>query len=448
MKQLKISIILTGYLLCNSGGFCGSNDIMPVLSIPRVTVAPVIDGIRDPVWNYTGLQMLTHDIGQYTWGCPGWPPDSPEDCNPGFRALWDSECLYFYFTVDDDTLIRNLISTGAFEDDNFELFIDADYSHTTEYDGEDDFRLDFPWRDEAAYLGNALPSKINIDHLILSENETSTGWDLELAMPLEDINMPATDGHIFGLDVHYDDDDGHNLCGNENFREHKLAWWAEGSDDSWQRPILFAKVTLGPLISPADIELSAPGHDFGNVHVDQTGTFDLAVSNPGIDTLRISDIRSGSAVFTADPRILEIAPGQNDEITVQFHPGETVLCSDTLYIVSNAFGKPVIQFWVHGTGIYPKVETVTVFPNPFTPNGDGYNDAVCFEYPDMFTVYPHIQIFDLKGSRIRDMARFPGPEYQWDGKDDQGKNLVPGVYIYVLELNDRTLSKGTITLIR
>ncbi|MBN1782544.1 gliding motility-associated C-terminal domain-containing protein [bacterium] len=405
----------------------------------------------DIIWNYTGLEVLENDLSSYLEECQGLqPPSSPADCNPSFRTLWDETYLYFFFSVDDDTLVKTP-PLLPYMDDDIELFIDSDFSHGKSYDFIDDFNIQFGWNYSEAAVSLSYSSEIDIAKFEFVQKTTGTGWNLELAIPMENLLMNTSSGHVFGLDVQYTDNDG-NPCPNGGSqhpqREHKLSWWNVGNDSSWRNPSLFAKVMLGPEISTADIDLSVPGHDFGNVHLGETGSFGVTVGNPGLDTLRISDVRSESDEFTAGPQILEIAPGQNDEIAVQFHPGETVLCSDTLYIVSNAFGKPVIPFWVHGTGIYPEVESITVLPNPFTPNGDGYNDAVSFEYPDMYTLHPHIQIFDLKGARVRDMARFSGPEYLWDGKDDQGTNLDPGVYIYILEAKTRVVAKGTVTLIR
>lgn len=93
-------------------------------------------------------------------------------------------------------------------------------------------------------------------------------------------------------------------------------------------------------------------------------------------------------------------------------------------------------------------EIISILPNPFTPNNDGYNDYVEFKYPEMFDREPVIRIFNLKGRKVCELKEFAGNEYHWYGKDDDGRELEPGVYIYILEANGKRISSGTITLIR
>ena len=93
-------------------------------------------------------------------------------------------------------------------------------------------------------------------------------------------------------------------------------------------------------------------------------------------------------------------------------------------------------------------ETVSVLPNPFTPNDDGYNDYVAFKYPGMDTRKPVVRIFNLRGRKVNELNQFSGNEYHWDGKDENGKILEPGVYLYILEVENKKITSGTITLIR
>ncbi|MCI0494071.1 gliding motility-associated C-terminal domain-containing protein, partial [candidate division KSB1 bacterium] len=81
-------------------------------------------------------------------------------------------------------------------------------------------------------------------------------------------------------------------------------------------------------------------------------------------------------------------------------------------------------------------------------NDDGYNDYVEFKYPEMYTHSPIIKIFNLRGQKVCEIGDHSNYEYRWYGKNENGKELEPGVYIYILEVNGKNLSKGTITLIR
>ena len=83
------------------------------------------------------------------------------------------------------------------------------------------------------------------------------------------------------------------------------------------------------------------------------------------------------------------------------------------------------------------VGDVKVTPNPFTPNGDGVNDEIAFA----FSVYKvniekpaSVTIYNLAGRKVRELEeqrpQASGP-YQilWDGVDDEGERVPPGLYI-------------------
>ena len=76
-----------------------------------------------------------------------------------------------------------------------------------------------------------------------------------------------------------------------------------------------------------------------------------------------------------------------------------------------------------------------------TPNNDGVNDRVVIEY-DLLnlagTVPASVDVYSLSGQRLSSVpiagvasGRF---STQWDGRDDGGKILPPGMYILRLEV--------------
>lgn len=91
---------------------------------------------------------------------------------------------------------------------------------------------------------------------------------------------------------------------------------------------------------------------------------------------------------------------------------------------------------------------VTVLPDPFTPNGDGFNDYAVFIFSEDDNLNPVIQIFNLRGKQICELGVHAGNIYQWDGKDSNGNDVEPDVYIYIFKPGDNQASNGTITLIR
>ena len=80
---------------------------------------------------------------------------------------------------------------------------------------------------------------------------------------------------------------------------------------------------------------------------------------------------------------------------------------------------------------------VQVAPNPFTPNGDGINDEAIILYNLLVLSTPRpveVALYDLSGRRVR--VLFDGDEANgrytdkvWDGRDDQGQAVPPGLYV-------------------
>ncbi len=83
------------------------------------------------------------------------------------------------------------------------------------------------------------------------------------------------------------------------------------------------------------------------------------------------------------------------------------------------------------------LSAVQVAPNPFSPNGDGVNDQVQLFYTllRLTDVVPlETEIYTLAGNRVRTLGTREGGSalYQtaWDGRDDQGELVDPGLYVY------------------
>lgn len=86
-------------------------------------------------------------------------------------------------------------------------------------------------------------------------------------------------------------------------------------------------------------------------------------------------------------------------------------------------------------------------PRVFTPNGDGSNEQVTFEYENINESSIVCWIYDIRGSVVRqlDIVETGENRFTWDGEDEEG-NIVPsGIYIYQIEVEGQTIN-GTIVL--
>jgi gliding motility-associated-like protein len=73
----------------------------------------------------------------------------------------------------------------------------------------------------------------------------------------------------------------------------------------------------------------------------------------------------------------------------------------------------------------------------FTPNDDGINDTISFSFGDL-TSNVKVEIFDVTGRRVRSLLSLN--TQQWDGRDDDGKVVESGVYIYQYDVDGKRIS--------
>ena len=91
-----------------------------------------------------------------------------------------------------------------------------------------------------------------------------------------------------------------------------------------------------------------------------------------------------------------------------------------------------------------------VAPNPFTPNGDGINDAAKISYKLVRVTSPvrvSIEIFALSGRLVKQVHEGEDPigEYArfWDGTDNSDRPVAPGLYLYRITADVRDRETGT-----
>ncbi len=222
----------------------------PDVLIPVSDQAAVIDGMdTDGEWTDAPAHQLTHiNHGTLTDNL---------DLSGAWKAMWDSEYLYYLVEVTDDLLIQDSPAyqspdDGWWNDDCVEIFIDADNSKSSQYDQINDYQFGFRWNDATVQTGqNSLGST---EGILYEMNGTDKGYRLEAAIPWSTLGVSPVDGMRIGMDVHIgDDDDG-------GTRDSKRSWF-EMTDHAWINPSLLA--TAG-LTDSSSIHAWS-GHDVGDV---------------------------------------------------------------------------------------------------------------------------------------------------------------------------------------
>ena len=90
-----------------------------------------------------------------------------------------------------------------------------------------------------------------------------------------------------------------------------------------------------------------------------------------------------------------------------------------------------------------------VKPNPFTPNNDGFNDQVTFDFYELGLRSSTLKIFTFEGKKVLEKQIDIGNRYfRWNGIDANGKQLRPGIFLYILEDVGQAIENGYIVLAR
>jgi hypothetical protein len=92
--------------------------------------------------------------------------------------------------------------------------------------------------------------------------------------------------------------------------------------------------------------------------------------------------------------------------------------------------------------------SIIVRPNPFTPNGDNFNDRAEFNLRELGVIYPSLEIYDIRGRRIRTISSLQDNTLVWNGDDQSGDVQLPGVYLYILKDGTKNVARGYVVLAR
>jgi len=161
---------------------------------------------------------------------------------------------------------------------------------------------------------------------------------------------------------------------------------------------------------------------------------------PDFDFQPTSDSLGGLLIF--NPPAVGVSFGSGDTVEVQLSVYDTPDYCDP---------NNDEYFWFFT--IEPRVSCL-VHPNPFSPNGDGYNEFVVFSYPFMFSKEGRIRVYNLRNMLIWECTVPPQTGFSnfldrcWNGRDKHNKPVPEGLYIYAIEVEGEIVCNGTITLIR
>lgn len=151
-----------------------------------------------------------------------------------WQTSWDRDFLHVRVDTTDDRFVRD--SAAPWGDDSIELFVDADGSRNSRFDGRNDFHFIFRWRDHKVNLSQSSPRRADLG-IQQSMTRHANGYTLEASIPWRTLGVIPQAGSIIGLEVQVNDDD----TGSD--RDGKLAWFSK-NDNAWNNPQNFGRMLL------------------------------------------------------------------------------------------------------------------------------------------------------------------------------------------------------------
>jgi len=129
---------------------------------------------------------------------------------------------------------------------------------------------------------------------------------------------------------------------------------------------------------------------------------------------------------------------------------EKVYSDEDIWLCSVAFDKSTPGKENSVSTSYSDKLHLNIEPNPFSPDGDGFEDETIFRYTLPMESNLTIRIYDIKGRLIKtlieDEPQVSG-EISWDGKDDENEIVRVGIYIVWAEAEGNSYSQKKATVV-
>lgn len=257
-------------------------NVVSTYKLYKVASPISVDGTIDAAWNDANVKPMNASkllSGAVT---------NANDLSGYAKLLWDNTYLYFLAVVTDDTKQND--SPDSYNDDQVELYIDANNAKASTYDAND-CQYSFGWNDGTVV--GTIPAAYSKTGITYSAVATTNGYIIEARLPWTTINTsPAADKFI-GIDFMINDDD------NNGDRDGKLSWNA-ATDDAYQNASLFgtAKLNSQQIVTGLD---SFDAESFS------------VFPNPAMDDVHVSGFVNAFEYAVSDYSGRNILEGQSTE---------------------------------------------------------------------------------------------------------------------------------------
>ncbi len=174
------------------------NNDLPDCTAPAIVLtntSPVIDQTIDSEWATAPSESISLAMTGTT---------VPAGFSASWRSLFTTANIYFLVEVTKTGALYNQNGTNWWQDDAVEIFIDADNSKKTTYDGVNDFQYGFRFNDGTnIQTGGKNPANSTIG-ITYKCYTTTSGYNVEISIPWSTLKITPVAGNQIGMEVAVD----------------------------------------------------------------------------------------------------------------------------------------------------------------------------------------------------------------------------------------------------
>jgi hypothetical protein len=101
-----------------------------------------------------------------------------------------------------------------------------------------------------------------------------------------------------------------------------------------------------------------------------------------------------------------------------------------------------------GLGAADNLEEAYVYPNPYKPGSEGDYDADCITFSKL-TSQAKIEVFNIIGQLVTTIEKDSSEgDYQWIPKNDAGRSLASGVYVFYISNEEGQKKTGRFAIVK
>ena len=226
-KPLTTAVGTTVYYVSSTANNCESDkasitvNVVNTYKLYKVSTAVIIDGTIDNAWDDANVKPM--NAAKLLSGTV----TNAADLSGYAKLLWDNTNLYYLAVVTDNAKQND--SPNSYDDDQVELYVDADNAKAAAYDAND-CQYSFGWNDGTVV--GTIPATASTTGISYSSIATANGYVIEARLPWSTLKVTPAADKLVGIDFMINDDDDNGT------RDGKMSW-NSATDEAYQNASLF-----------------------------------------------------------------------------------------------------------------------------------------------------------------------------------------------------------------